>query len=109
MKRKLILAFLFGMVLMVTNACQPTWSLTFENQKDQSLTIFVREYGKETWHETGGISPKETRRMEIYPNKYVTSFIEARDASGKVLYSEEFTWEELEERDFKIVIPPLEE
>ncbi len=80
--------------------------VNFENQTDWRLTIIYRGNDDEYWYKAGDIAPNETRKMEM--TLTLNFVIKALDTSGKVVYSKEFTDEELMELDYTVVIPPLD-
>jgi hypothetical protein len=69
--------------------------MTFENQYGREVTIFING------GEMGTLASGEVRRLGVLavpprpergPEKYL---VEAKDAQGHVVYSEEFTWYQL--------------
>jgi hypothetical protein len=105
--RYLVLILLVVFLVVVTTACEPILTLDFSNQTDHTLTIFIRGYQEEKWFEIDDIEPNENIRRKTIPLIFSSYFIEARDSSDYVLYSKEFTFKEIDELDYKIVIPPL--
>ena len=82
-----------------------TW-LKVDNQTDQKLVIFIDGYSQ-GYIQPGRITEIVTRAIDplnIYPDrKYL---IEAKTEDGEVVYSEKFTWQELDDMDWTTVIPP---
>jgi hypothetical protein len=107
-----ILSAILLVLLLTPSACtcDPAVWIEFNNQTDQTLGIFIGGAYQDD------VSPGETLRfatMAIWgsPNppwgdgdfKYL---VEAKTEDGEVVYSEEFTWQELDDMDWTIVIPP---
>jgi hypothetical protein len=104
-----LLSSLLLISLLASSACigDPGSYLTIDNQTDLTLGIFIDELP------TIDVPPHERERFStiiIHPNpdfsddhKYL---IEAKTEDGEVVYSEEFTWQELDDMDWTIVIPP---
>jgi hypothetical protein len=102
------------LVLLLSSSactCDPAVWIEFNNQTDQTLSIFIDGSASQ-----GDVLPGETLRtgtMSIWGSpdppwgdgdyKYL---IEAKTKDGEVVYSEEFTWQELDDMDWTIVIPP---
>ena len=113
MRRKLVSYILLGVVLIITSAfvvhCTPILIIEFDNQTEQKLTIFMKEDQETEWFEVGDIAPKEKIKMETLLRMYDNYYIEARDAFDKVIYSREFSKEQLKEMGYKLIIRPLNE
>jgi hypothetical protein len=90
--------------------CDPGVWIEFNNQTNQILGIYIRGAYE------GDVLSGETLRIitiAIWGDdsppwgdgdfKYL---IEAKTEDGEVVYSEEFTWQELDDMDWTIVIPP---
>jgi hypothetical protein len=108
----LLLSAILLISLLVSSACMdPCVWIEFNNQTDQTLSIHIGGSASQ-----GDVLPGETLRtctMSIWGDdsppwgdgdfKYL---IEAKTEDGEVVYSEEFTWQELDDMDWTIVIPP---
>ena len=88
--------------------CKPTILLRVENQSDSNITVFINEktlgrmQAKEQVTFNTLLIPFRPDMPEA-PEDYL---IEAKTSSGEVIYSERFTWQELKDRNWEIVIPP---
>jgi hypothetical protein len=51
------------------------------------------------------VEPGETLRYERITKQFSTCLIEAEDAQGNLVYSQEFKIQELEKAHWKVVIP----
>ena len=78
-----------------------------DNRTDQTLDFFIDEF------QHGDVPPGEITEIETIAISHVdiyaadTKFpIEAKTKWGEVVYLEEFTWQELDDMDWTIVIPP---
>ena len=105
-----ILSAVLIISLLTSSACigDPTVDLSVNNQTDQTVKIFISGL-PQVYVPPGKVEKFAT--MQILPysdlsppdHKYL---IEAKTEDGEVVLSEEFTWQELEEIDWTIVIPP---
>jgi hypothetical protein len=103
-----ILSFIFLLPLLTGCWGDPGTFLKIDNQTDQTLVIFI-----DNLHDAD-VQPEELKEFpttnilpeNIYPDdkKFL---IEAKTKQGEVIYSENFTWQELDDMDWTIVIPPL--
>ena len=100
------LLLLLVTLLLTQIACEPIADLKFKNETDQTLYIYVNptnglfkigrvESGKE-------IKNKDAEEPIPYLNPVP---IEIKDSDGKILYSKEFTWNELDKSDWTVTIP----
>jgi hypothetical protein len=110
-RNKRLFLFLLSAILLISLLASsafigdPGSYLTIDNRTDITLSIFIDELP------TIDVPPQEKERFGtiiIHPNpdfsddhKYL---IEAKTKDGEVVYSEEFTWQELDDMDWKIVI-----
>jgi hypothetical protein len=113
--KRLSLVFL-GVILLIpllaasACTCDPAVWIKINNQTDQTVGIFIMGVYQ------NDVSPGEVRRigtMEIWGDDSppwgdgnFLYLIEAKTDDGEVVYSEEFTWQELDDMDWTIVIPP---
>ena len=92
---------LISAILLVSVACDPGHGVTFINQTGVELEVY-----------SGGLSAgrlaPHTERTLSYTRYSGVKLFEARDLSGTVLFSRSYSWNELEERDWKILILPDE-
>ncbi len=88
----LILAF----VAIGAVACDPGHPVTYENRTDRAVKVFIN--GKFS----ASLEPMNKEKFELI--EFGRATFEARDSDGRVIYSETFTWEELKEADWRIVI-----
>ena len=85
----------------------PYREITFQNNSDKVLTISVHHY---YW--VGDIKPGETiiKKVPWYYTPWI--IFRAQEPQGRVYFQEVFssgTVQELENRDWKVVIPQLED
>ena len=78
------------------SACDPLQSVTFENRTNHTVTVFERGVEFVT------LAPSEEKDFDS--GEFIEETSEAKDEGGRVIYSETLTWEELRERDWRIVI-----
>jgi hypothetical protein len=108
----ILLSAILLISLLASSACigDPTVGLSVNNQTDQTVKIFISGLPQVY------VLPREIKKfetMQIWGDdsppwgdgdfKYL---IEAKTEDGEVVYSEEFTWQELDDMDWTIVIPP---
>jgi hypothetical protein len=110
-KGKILLVILSTLLLIVTlMGCDPSILLRVENQSDSDITLFINEkaFGKMQAMEQETFN---TALIPYHPDAPWASedyLIEAKTSQGDVIYSEKFTWQELHDMDWTIVIPPPE-
>jgi hypothetical protein len=90
--------------------CDPAVWIEFNNQTDQILRIYIGSAYQDD------VSPGQTLRfatMDIWGDDSppwgdgdFLYLIEAKTEGDEVVYSEEFTWQELDDMDWTIVITP---
>lgn len=93
------IAFAICLLLLpaTTVACDPGHTVTFENRTSHTVTVFrggARDFV---------LKPSEKAGCTILEFAGPMT-LEARDDSGKVIYSETLTWEELKAQDWRTVI-----
>ncbi|UCH52015.1 MAG: hypothetical protein JSV54_04565, partial [Chloroflexota bacterium] len=85
---------------------EPGHRYQVDNRTDQTLEIFIDNL-RQCDAPPGEMSRSGTIDIppyDIWPDeKYA---IEARTEDGEVVYSQEFTWQELDDMDWTIVIQP---
>jgi hypothetical protein len=94
---RIALAICLLLLLATTVACDPGHTVTFENRTSHTVTVFrggARDFV---------LKPSEKAGYTILEFAGSMAF-EARNESGKVIYSETLTWEELKAQDWRIVI-----
>ena len=113
-RQRLILMSFSAMLLLfllTSSACvclfDPANYFYVDNQTDQTLVFSIDEL------QHGNLPPGEITEIitiVINPSNVYTPdekfLIEAKTSKGEVVYSEEFTWQELDDMDWTIVIPP---
>jgi hypothetical protein len=105
-----ILSAILLISLLASSACigDPTVGLSVNNQTDQTVKFFISGL-PQVYVLPGEIKKFGTMQIPPYSDvapadqKYL---IEAKTEDGEVVYSEEFTWQELDDMDWTIVIPP---
>ena len=96
------------MLSLAVSACVTNfYTLSVHNHTDQTLTIYLGHYPRGYVINIGDIEAgAEIRYETLFFDKYS---IEAKNARGEVVYSDNFTWDELRDIDWKVVIPPLKD
>jgi hypothetical protein len=108
-----ILSVALLLVLLLSSSactCDPAVWIEFNNQTDYTLSIYIGGAYQDD------VSPRQTLRfatMDIWGDDSppwgdgdFLYLIEAKTKDGEVVYSEEFTWQELDDMDWTIVITP---
>lgn len=95
--RGLLLFLFFAAIASVSTGCDPGHRIAYDNQTSQTVTVF-RDHTR-----IATLAPSEKKEFSTLEFSGARTF-EAREQSGKIIYSEELTWEELKERGWKIVI-----
>ena len=90
------ISLLIGLVAFFSLACDPSHPVTYENRTDMVVEVFIN--GKFS----ASLEPMKKEKFELIEFDEVT--FEARDSDGRVIYSETFTWEELKQAGWRIVI-----
>jgi hypothetical protein len=113
--KRLLLVLLSAILLISLSAssactCDPAVWIEFNNKTDYTLSIYIGGAYQDD------VSPGQTLRfatMDIWGDdsppwgdEDFRYLIEAKTKDGEVVYSEEFTWQELDDMDWTIVIPP---
>lgn len=89
----------FQLFLVFLAACDPGHHITYENRTDQRLEIFV-DGSFET--EVEPLGTQEVLSLELlHPARF-----EAKSQLGSIVYAETLTWQQLRERNWRIVIQP---
>ena len=108
--RQILLATLIlACVLPLFTSCEPTILFRVENQYHGSITVFINE------KELGSIQATEPKTFSTLlipfrpdvPEAPKDYLIEAKTGKGEVIYSKRFTWQELHDMGWQIVISPL--
>ena len=94
------LVLLIVVVLLMGAACEPYLPLEIDNQTDMALTIYLKD------NEVGNVGPKSTEKIKRIPGTLGEWQIVAKNSQGEVVFSKIFTPAELQELDFRVVIPP---
>ncbi len=92
----LILLVYAVLVLLGGLACDRTFTITYENQTDKPIQIFL--YGKFDL----SLEPMETKTLDTI--EFDEATFEARTLEGRVIFSETLTRADMEARDWRIVI-----
>jgi hypothetical protein len=110
-KRRQILLAILSVIsllfLLMSSGCDPVKWFRVDNQTDQTVSIYI------TGVYQNDVASGEIRRigtLQIPPKPglppHSPYLVEAKTKDGKVVYSKEFTWQELDDMDWTIVIPP---
>ena len=92
-------------------ACEPRATFQIKNDTNQTLNVFVAASALDRIDMSdpripeGSVEPGKTLRFEDITKSFNTYLIEARDAQGNLVYSQEFKLQELEKTNWKVVIP----
>jgi len=87
-------------LLPVAVACEPALPLEVENKTNQVLTIYVNDFRE------FDVTPGEIVKKRTVPMIYGKYIVKAKNSQGKVIYSRQFEFKELQEADWKVVIQP---
>ena len=88
-----------GVLLVIVVACDPAYDLKIENQTDMVLTVYFQE------NRQGNVEPHQT--FTVRAGGVASRFlIEAKNTKGEPVFSKEFGFNELNDADWKVVIPP---
>ena len=106
----LVLLLLFTIALF-SMACEPKTDITFQNQQNQDIKIFVahvRDDGSiDGFGDYGTILAKTTKTMTIaFLGDEWVNRIKAVGPSGNEVFSHDYSRKDLEKISWKIVIPP---
>jgi hypothetical protein len=99
----LTLIFLIGVLLLVSEACEPELPLQIENRTDMTLTIYVEGVND------GQVEPNNSIEVKNLAAIFSYLLIEAKNSEGETVCSREFSITELHDADWKVVIPPSSE
>lgn len=84
-------------LLLLSLACDPVQAVTYENETDRTVTVFRDDTLIVT------LEPSEKKKFSTLEFVEPRTF-EAKDQSGRVIYSETLTWDELKAQGWRIVI-----
>ena len=96
----LTLVFLFAVLLPLGEACgEPAVPLQIENRTDMVLAVYVQGI------KAGEVEPNSSIEVK---NLGATGYylIEAKTSKAEVIYTRKFDFNELNDADWKVVIPP---
>ncbi len=96
LKRTLSVILLLSVAALAL-ACDPSHTVTYENQTSQALTVF--RFGREAFE----LQPYETSDYGVIEFSGQMP-IEAQNSDGTVVYSTTVTWDELEQAGWQVVI-----
>ena len=96
----LTLVFLIGVLLPMGTACEPDLPLEIENRTDMALTIYLKD------NKVGTVEPNSSAKIKGITGTLSEWHIKAKNSQGEVIFSRIFTFAELYESDYKVVIPP---
>jgi hypothetical protein len=98
----LTLIFLAAVMLLVGVACDRAVPLQIENKTDTVLNIYLESVY------AGKIEPNKTIKIRDIAATFSYLLIEAKNSKGEVIYSRKFSFIELHDADWKVVILPLQ-
>ena len=99
----LTIVFLIVGLLLLGQACDPAVPLQIENRTDMVLTIYVEGVND------GQVEPNKSIKIKDVVAIFSYLQIEAKNSKGEVIYSRKFSFNELVDVDWKVVIPPLKD
>lgn len=84
-------------LLLVVISCEPALTIKVDNHTDQRLIIYL------DGHSIFNVEPTDTgqHRIQASSGYYI---IEAKNFEGKIFYSKRYTWDELRDANYKILI-----
>ena len=85
------------LLLLSVLGCDPAEGLTFVNEAGVQITVYSGG------HEAGVIDSASKKTL-LYTEYAGAKLFEARDAAGRLVYSEQLTWQDLQDRQWRIVI-----
>ena len=89
-------------LLLVGQACDPEVPLQIENRTDTVLSIYTEGIYD------GQVEPNNSIKIKNLAAIHSYYLIEAKDSKGEVVYSRKFSFTELNDADWKVVIPPVQ-
>ena len=92
----MLVSLLIGLVAFSNLACDPSHPVTYDNRTNKPVTVFLNDAF------SASLEPMQKKTFDIIAFSEAT--FEARESDGHVIYSETFTWEELKEAGWRIVI-----
>ena len=97
-----IVAFLIATTLLLGLACDPAFPLQIENRTDMVLTPYIGDVN------VGEVEPNRSIKVKGLGGTHAYYLIEAKNSKGEVVYSRKFSFDELDDADWKVVIAPLQ-
>jgi hypothetical protein len=85
--------------LSLSIGCEPFAPIRIQNKTRQLLSIFINDT------QIGDVQPGAEVRNKILLLSAGKYNIEAKDIQGNVVYSKQFTYEEMKKINWKVVIP----
>ena len=108
---KVVLFALMAVFLLVSFACEPEVKVTFQNQRNEDIKLFVahvRDDGSIDGFVDGGMIPAQTTKtihIIFIGDEWVKRF-ELRTTGGLVISSHDYRMGDLEKIGWKITVPP---
>ena len=93
---RILVGSLIGLVAFTSLACDPSHPVTYDNRTNDSVMIFINGAFD------ASVDPMDEKTLEVI--EFDEATFEARDSDGRVIYSETFTWDELKEAGWRIII-----
>jgi hypothetical protein len=95
----LILLILLGTLSFLYMACEPPLPLKVENRTDMVLTVYVEK------QKIGDVKPNNSIKVKNLAMTKTYYLIEAKNSKGESGFSKKFSWYELRDADWRVVIP----
>lgn len=96
-RQSIALSLILGCLVISLLACEPWPIVAYHNETPERLLVYQDgEYQFD-------LQPGETRRFNMTEEVWSTD-LRVLNEQGVIVLDEEITWEEVERRDFKIVI-----
>ncbi len=97
--RILVVSLSLVVVALLAMACDPSHAITYENRTNESLEILYN--GRFNF----SLEPGETKTVDEI--EFDDATFSARTSDGRVIYSRDITWEELEDEGWRIIITDI--
>ena len=108
---RLCVCIFLASMLLFSSACEPEAKVTFQNQRNEDVTLFVATVlanGSIDGFINFGMIPSKTTKtiyIAFIGDEHVNR-LQFRDSTGTILLSHDYTRADMEKIGWKIVIPP---
>ena len=91
-----------GVIALLDTACFDVWEdITYTNATQSSLEVSVS--ANDQHNDQFQLSPGASKSLQYLKQSWPRT-VEAREPSGKVVFNRTYTWDDLKQMDFNIVI-----